>query len=126
MSTTEVRALTDDLGRPEVPDVAVLVVSYECEGFIQACLDSVVTTTRDLSVEAGVFDGRPHRALLRKPLLVDEQGFKEADESALRHLAELAEIEARSASRLIEHGEEGINLSTATLVFEAGQSARRR
>ncbi|MGV1049759.1 MAG: hypothetical protein ACOYD4_14695 [Solirubrobacterales bacterium] len=78
------------------------------------------------SVEAGVFDGRPHRALLRKPILVDEQGFKEADESALRHLAELAEIEARSATRLIEHGEEGINLSTATLVFEAGRPARRR
>jgi DNA-binding transcriptional ArsR family regulator len=78
------------------------------------------------SVEAGVFDGRPHRALLRKPILVDEQGFREADESALRHLAELAEIEARSASRLIEHGEEGINVSTATLVFEAGRPARRR
>ncbi|MDX6625121.1 MAG: hypothetical protein QOE56_110 [Solirubrobacterales bacterium] len=74
------------------------------------------------SVEAGVFDGRPHRALLRKPIVVDEQGFKEADESALRHLAELAEIEARSAARLIERGEEGINLSTATMVFEAGRS----
>jgi DNA-binding transcriptional ArsR family regulator len=72
------------------------------------------------SVEAGKFDERPHRALLRKPILVDEQGFREADESALRHLAELAEIEARSATRLIEHGEEGINVSTATLVFEAG------
>lgn len=73
------------------------------------------------SVEAGAFDGRPHRALLRKPIVVDEQGFREADESALRHLAELAEIEARSAARLIERGEEGINVATATLVFEAGR-----
>lgn len=73
------------------------------------------------SIRAGIFDRRPHRALLRKPIVVDEQGFREADESALRHLAELTEIEARSAARLIEHGEKGINVATATLVFESGQ-----
>ncbi len=73
------------------------------------------------SVWAGIFDRRPHRALLRKPIVVDEQGFKEADESALRHLHELTEIEARSAARLIEQGEGGINVSTATLVFEASE-----
>jgi DNA-binding transcriptional ArsR family regulator len=73
------------------------------------------------SVEAGAFDEGPHRALMRKPLVVDEQGFKEADESALRHLSELAEIEARSAARLVERGQEGINVSTATLIFEAGR-----
>jgi DNA-binding transcriptional ArsR family regulator len=75
------------------------------------------------SVEAGAFDERPHRALLRKPIVVDEQGFREADESALRHLVELTEIEARSATRLIDRGEQGINVSTATLVFEAGERA---
>ena len=74
------------------------------------------------SIDAGVFDDRKHRAVLRRPILIDEQGFKEADESALRHLDELAEIEARSASRLIESGEEGINVSTATMVFEAGKA----
>lgn len=73
------------------------------------------------SIRAGIFDRRPHRALLRKPIVVDEQGFKEADESALRHLAELTEIEARSASRLIENSEEGISVATATLVFEASK-----
>jgi predicted transcriptional regulator len=71
------------------------------------------------SVEAGVFDERKHRALLWKPVRVDEQGFREADESALRHLDELSEIAARSAARLIERGEEGIDVSTATLVFES-------
>lgn len=76
------------------------------------------------SIRAGIFDRRPHRALLRKPIIVDEQGFKEADESALRHLAELSEIEARSATRLIENGEEGINVDTATLVFEASRPKR--
>lgn len=78
------------------------------------------------SIRAGIFDRRPHRALLRKPIVVDEQGFKEADESALRHLAELTEIEARSAARLIEHGEEGINVATATLVFESARSDSKK
>lgn len=73
------------------------------------------------SIRAGIFDRRPHRALLRKPIVVDEQGFREADESALRHLADLSEIEARSAARLIERGEEGINVATATLVFESAK-----
>lgn len=73
------------------------------------------------SIRAGIFDRRPHRALLRKPIVVDEQGFREADESALRHLADLSEIEARSAARLIERDEEGINVATATLVFESAQ-----
>lgn len=70
------------------------------------------------SVETGTFDARKHRALLWKPIRVDEQGFREADESALRHLDELTEISARSAARLIESGEEPIDVSTATLVFE--------
>jgi DNA-binding transcriptional ArsR family regulator len=74
------------------------------------------------SIRAGIFDRRPHRALLRKPLVVDEQGFREADESALRHLAELTEIEARSAARLVERDEEGIKVATATLVFESARS----
>lgn len=73
------------------------------------------------SVESGTFDARKHRALLAKPIRVDEQGFREADESALRHLDELTEIAARSAARLIESGEEPINVSTATLVFESSR-----
>lgn len=73
------------------------------------------------SVESGVFDARKHRALLAKPIQVDEQGFREADESALRHLDELAEIAARSAARLIESGAEPIEVSTATLVFESAK-----
>jgi DNA-binding transcriptional ArsR family regulator len=78
------------------------------------------------SVETGVFDARQHRALLSKPIRVDDQGFREADESALRHLDELTEIAARSAARLIENGQEPINVSTATLVFESAPQGLRR
>lgn len=71
------------------------------------------------AIESGDFDAHRHRALLQKPMVVDEEGFKEADESALRHLADLADIEARSAARLIGRGEQGISIKTATIVHKA-------
>lgn len=72
------------------------------------------------SVKSRSFDNHPHRALLRMSISVDDQGFAEADESALRHLAELGRIEARSADRIARSGEPSRYLRTATLVFEAG------
>jgi hypothetical protein len=78
------------------------------------------------AIETGDFDAHPHRALLEKPIIVDDEGFKEADESALRHLAELAEIEARSAGRLIAKGQEGIAVKTATIVHQAAPDPERR
>jgi DNA-binding transcriptional ArsR family regulator len=72
------------------------------------------------SIKSGRFDAHPRRALLRMSITVDDEGFAEADESALNHLAELGRIEARSAARLAQSGEAGRYLRTATLVFEAG------
>lgn len=73
----------------------------------------------DASIEAGIFDSHPHRALLTKPMVVDDQGFADADASALEHLSRLAEIEAESTGRLVRAGEEGIQIKTATLVYPA-------
>jgi DNA-binding transcriptional ArsR family regulator len=75
------------------------------------------------SISSGRFDRHPRRALLRMSVAVDEEGFAEADESALRHLAELGRIEARSSERRAASGEESRYLRTATLVFEAGPEA---
>ena len=72
------------------------------------------------SIKSGMFDAHPRRALLRMSILVDEKGFVEADESALRHLEELGRIEARSVDRLASSGGPSRVLRTATLVFEAG------
>jgi DNA-binding transcriptional ArsR family regulator len=74
------------------------------------------------AVKAGTFDSHPRRALLQKPLIVDEQGFAEADDSALRHLDELNRIAAESAARLVEAGEEGMAIKTATIVHPAAPS----
>lgn len=68
---------------------------------------------------SGDFDAHRHRALLQKPMLVDEQGMREADESALRHLDELERIEADSAHRRVESGERAIPIKTSTIVHPA-------
>ncbi len=71
------------------------------------------------AVRTGAFDSHPHRALLEKPLIVDEQGYRDADASALRHLYELNKIAAESAGRLLRKREEGIPIKTATIVYTA-------
>ncbi|HEV7616150.1 MAG TPA: hypothetical protein VGO36_07955 [Solirubrobacterales bacterium] len=71
------------------------------------------------------FDAHRHRVLLQKSMLVDEQGMREADESALRHLDELERIEAASATRRIESGERGIPIKTVTVVHPAAGSGAK-
>jgi DNA-binding transcriptional ArsR family regulator len=70
----------------------------------------------------GDFDAHRHRALLQKPMVVDEQGMRELDESALRHLDEQERIEAESATRRIDSGEPGIPVKAVTIVHPAANS----
>jgi DNA-binding transcriptional ArsR family regulator len=71
---------------------------------------------------SGDFDAHRHRALLQKPMVVDEQGMREADESALRHLDELERIEAESMARRITSREPGIPVKTVTIVHPSAGS----
>lgn len=86
----------------------------------------IKTVIREItaSIEAGIFDEHPHRALLRKAVLVDEQGFREIDESALQHLAKVTEIEAKSAARRIESGEPARRVMSLTMAFETASQHR--
>jgi DNA-binding transcriptional ArsR family regulator len=70
----------------------------------------------------GDFDAHRHRALLQKPMMVDEQGMRELDESALRHLDEQERIEEESASRRVESGERGIPIKAVTIIHPAANS----
>lgn len=69
------------------------------------------------SIQAGVFDSRPSRSLLRMGMVVDEQGFDETGEAAMAYLDALLNIQRRSVARLSTKGEQGFNAITATLVF---------
>ena len=74
------------------------------------------------ALASGDFDAHRHRALLQKPMVVDEQGMRELDESALRHLDEQERIEAESAARRVESGERGIPVKAVTIVHPAANS----
>jgi DNA-binding transcriptional ArsR family regulator len=56
------------------------------------------------SMAADLFDSTPNRVLIRKPLWLDEEGEKEVDDSAVRHLRACELAEARSSARALEKG----------------------
>lgn len=91
---------------------------------ISAQIVRTIVTDMEAAMRSGDFDAHPHRALLQKPMIVDEQGYRDADESALRHLAELNKIAAESAGRMIASGEEGIEVKTATIIHNTSRSPR--
>lgn len=68
--------------------------------------------------EAGTFEGRFDRHLVRVPLRVDEEGWRELTTLHGSTLRTTIEIQARSARRLRDAGERGIEARTVQLVFE--------
>lgn len=84
---------------------------------------SVAFNEARAAVEAGAFDSHPRRVLIQKPMIVDEQGWVEVDESLLRQLAELDRIATESATRLAERGEPGQPIRTALIAHPAAPPA---
>jgi DNA-binding transcriptional ArsR family regulator len=83
-----------------------------CE-FMQKILDDFVASAR-----AGIIGSDELFHLTRTLLVLDEEGMKEALEAHERARLEIIEIAARSADRMIESGEEGINVSTGQALFK--------
>ena len=70
------------------------------------------------SVRAELIGKDKHFHLTRTPLVLDAEGLQEALEAHERLRLEMMEIEARSATRLMESGEPGINVSSAQACFK--------
>jgi len=70
------------------------------------------------SINSGVFDERTGRAMLRIPTVVDEQGFEEIEPAAKAYLEAIEQITVKSAERMAESGEPGINVMAGALAFE--------
>lgn len=98
--------------------IAVRYRQEQSAAVIQAMILDVVR-----SVEAGTMDSRVDRVLIRMPLILDDQGFKEADDSAIRHMEELKDIQARSAERRLISGDPGRNAASATSIFPMPETA---
>lgn len=76
---------------------------------------------KDLSaaIEAGTFEARPDRHLSRTALLLDEQAWEELNEILAGVVEDAMRLEAESASRRADNGEEGINTKLSMVHFES-------
>lgn len=71
------------------------------------------------AMEAETFESRPDRYLIRTPLVLDEQGWKELTELHGENLDRTLEIQAASAERISAGGGEGgFKVSNVTACFE--------
>lgn len=86
--------------------------SLVCE-FMQTILDDFVASAR-----AGMVGSDENFHLTRTPIVLDAEGLKEALAAHERTRLEILEIEARSAARLVESQETGINVSSSQGCFE--------
>jgi DNA-binding transcriptional ArsR family regulator len=80
---------------------------------MQKALDDFVAATQARTIANG---GALH--LTRTPLLLDQEGMKEALATHERARLELLDIASRSAERMIESGEQGINVSSSQACFK--------
>jgi DNA-binding transcriptional ArsR family regulator len=87
------------------------------------------------AMEDGVLEARPDRHLSRTALLLDEQAWEELNEILHGVVEDAMRLEAESANRRAETGEEGFNTKLALMHFETdtsddtprnGTSGRRR
>lgn len=90
----------------------VMAEDLVCE-FMQKILDDFVASARARLIGA---DKDFH--LTRTPLVLDREGLQEALEAHERARLEILEIEARSAARMLESGEEGTNVSSSQGCFK--------
>jgi DNA-binding transcriptional ArsR family regulator len=70
------------------------------------------------SMDQNVFAARPNHAILRTPMLVDEDGFQELSELHTELLERTLEVQARSAERMTGSDEDGIPTVSSSLLFE--------
>lgn len=90
----------------------VMAENILCE-IMQKVLDDFVAATRGETLGD---DASFH--LTRTLLLLDEEGLKEALETHERAREEVLEIQARSAARMVDSGEEGTRVSTSQGCFK--------
>lgn len=79
----------------------------------QKMLDDFVASLR-----ANLIGGDKNFVLTRTPLVLDAEGLQEALEAHESARQELLEIETRAAARMIESGEEGVNVSSCQGCFK--------
>jgi DNA-binding transcriptional ArsR family regulator len=94
----------------------------------QAISDRILDLTwGDVSdaVAGGTFEARSDRHLSRTTLTLDEQAWTELNEILAGVVEDAMRLEAESASRRADNGDEGINTRLAILHFEAAAPSEK-
>lgn len=76
------------------------------------------------SMDQNVFAARVNHIIARTPMVVDEEGFQEMSEIHTELLERTLEVQARSAERMTQSGEDGISTISTTLLFEVPERKR--
>jgi DNA-binding transcriptional ArsR family regulator len=77
------------------------------------------------AMDEHTFDGRPNRALIRMPMVVDEEGFKELADLHVEMYERTLDIQAQSDERRANSEDEGIPSVSTTMFFETPEPRRR-
>ena len=101
------------LDTEEWEDLDPMMAESLLSEIMQKVLDNFVAATRARTIGE---DADFH--LTRTPLVVDRQGLTEALEAHERARLELLDIATRSAERMVESGERGINVSSSQACFK--------
>jgi len=101
------------LDKEELDALDPIMVESLIHEMMQKLLDDFVTSAR-----ASVVGSDADFHLGRTPLVLDQEGLKEALEAHEKTHQEILEIAARSASRMVESGDEGINVSSSQAFFK--------
>jgi DNA-binding transcriptional ArsR family regulator len=77
------------------------------------------------AMDEGTFDSRDNRALIRFPMLLDQEGFDELAELHVDMYEKALDIQARSNERRAGTEDEGIPTISTTMLFETPEKQRK-
>jgi DNA-binding transcriptional ArsR family regulator len=110
--------------RPVVNEDEFAAMSIdEREGFTRYIMQLLVADVAR-SMDERTFDARPNHAIIRTPMLVDEEGFQELSEFHIELHERTMEVQARSSERRTKSGEEGIPTVSSSMFFEIPERRR--
>jgi len=98
----------DEWGR--LPQGEREALSAEIEGLIRQDVE--------MAMRSETFDRRPNRVLVRAPLEVDEEGWRELHDLHLKMMVAVLEVSARTTERLEQSGERRISVRHNASLFE--------
>jgi len=85
---------------------------------------SILEHESDEALEAGTFNLRPEHVLVRVPMDLDEEGWREISDVLQTAMHELLDAMGRSQDRLADSGERPIRATAGLLFFEMPQRRR--